>query len=303
MIRSILVPLDGSPFSEQALPLAVTIARLYQAEFRLVLVHVPPPAPLAADDARLYVTVDLQRRDTERAYLEQLAGRIRTQEKLTVVAVMLDDPIADAIVEQARAAGAGLIVMTTHGRGSLSRLWLGSVADELIRTLTVPVLLFRPREGKPAPIPASGQRILLPLDGSPAGEAAIAPAADLGERLGLGLTLVQVVPPQAMVGEAPVFVPFAPADELVEILRRESEAYLARVAEPLCARGLRVNTTVVVFRPVAEALLELARAEEVAMVAVSTHGRRGLQRVLLGSVADKLIRAGERPVLVVRPTR
>jgi nucleotide-binding universal stress UspA family protein len=301
MIRSVLVPLDGSDFAEQALPLAATIARACRAKVRLVTVHEPPPPSLAADSARVYAAVDLELRRGERAYLAEQAKRLRA-EGLTAVTFVLEDPVAEAIAEHARTTGVGLVVMTTHGRGLLSRFWVGSVADELIRTLAVPVLLVRPREGAQLPLPAPNERILVPLDGSPLGEAAIAPAAELAEPIGMTMALVHVIQPQAAVGDKPMFVPFAPGDEIVESEREAGERYLAGVAEALRARGLRVETAVIVHRPVAEVILELARSDDVAMVALSTRGRGGLQRLLLGSVTDKVVRAGERPVLVVRPT-
>jgi nucleotide-binding universal stress UspA family protein len=300
MIRSIVVPLDGSPFAEHALPAAVAIARACRAKLRLVTVHEPPAPPLAADDAAIYVQVDVGLRRAERVYLKDQASKVRKAGVALVVTALLDPPVAEALAEHAAARGADLVVMTTHGRGPLTRLWLGSVADELIRRIAVPVLLIRPREGAPDPIPTPGRRILLPLDGSPIGEAAVSPAAELAERLDLGLRLVQVVVPPPLVGVAPAVFP-ADLDDEVELHRREAEDYLEDVAAGLRERGLSVETAAIVYGSVADALLELARGDDVALAALSTHGRGGLQRLLLGSVADKLVRSAERPVLVVRP--
>jgi nucleotide-binding universal stress UspA family protein len=311
MIRSILVPLDGSAFAEQVLPLGAAIARACRAKLRLVLVHqlpLPPPTP---DQASLLIKADLERRRAERDYLRQQAARLRTEAAVPVVVATLDDPVAKAITEHARATEVDLLTMTTHGRGSLSRLWLGSVADALVRTVTVPVLLLRPREGQALPLPEPGRRILVPLDGSPEGEAAIGPAAELAERLKLVLRLVHVIEAASVVrgGMPDVGMPnlVAPmlaapvAGELLETERRKAEEYLAGVAEPLLARGLRLEIAVLVHGAVAGALLEAAHAEDIVLVALSTHGRGGLQRLLLGSVADKLVRAAERPVLIRRP--
>jgi nucleotide-binding universal stress UspA family protein len=315
MIRSILVPLDGSPFAEQALPLAAAIARACRAKLRLVLVHQPPLPPPNADLADLYLKADLEQRRAERAYLKQQATRLRAEASVPVVVATLDDPVAKAIADHVCATGVDLVTITTHGRGPLSRLWLGSVADALVRTLTVPLLLLRPREGQPVSVPAAGERILVPLDGSSEGETAIEPAAELAQRLELKLTLVHVVEIASLVARglpdvaAPNVVPLGLveppfAGDLLETRVRKAEEYLAGVAKPLHARGLQVDATVVVHGAVADALLELSRDESVVLVALSTHGQSGLKGLLhgsLGSVADKLVRAAERPVLVRRP--
>jgi nucleotide-binding universal stress UspA family protein len=300
VIRSVLVPLDGSPFAEQALPLAATIARAFRTKLRLVTVHAPPAPPASPDQARTYAVLDVQLRRAERAYLVTQAERLRKEGPITVVTFVLDDPVAAAIAEHARGNGVALVVMTTHGRGALSRFWMGSVADELIRTLTIPVLLIRPREGMPAPLPVPDHRIVVPLDGSALGETALEPAAELAERMRLGLTLLQVVLPPALPGDDPMVFPVPLAAELLESKQRESEDYLASVARRLRARELMVDIAVKIGASVTDVILEMARAEDVALVAMSTHGRGGLQRLLLGSVADKVIRAGERPVLVTR---
>lgn len=302
MVRSVLVPLDGSPFAEHALPTATVIAKACRAKLQLVKVHEPPPPPVAADEAGLFLEADLQVRRDERAYLRQQASRIRAQAGLRITTEVLDDPIAAAIVQYAQRTGTDLIVMTTHGRGPLSRLWLGSVADQVIRRATMPVLLIRPREGAPDPVPERGQQVLVPLDGSSIGEAAVEPAAELAERLELGLTLVQVVLPPPLIGDAIAVYPPPDADERIRLRMREAEDYLDDVAEPLRERGLVVVTVAVAHRSVVDALLDLLRVGDFAMVAISTQGEGGIQRFLLGGVADKLVRSAERPVLVVRPT-
>lgn len=302
MARSLLVPLDGSALAEQALPLATTIARACRAKLRLVTVHVPPPPPVEAGLVELYVSADLARRREERAYLRQVAERLRAEGPLTVVTVILDGPVADAIAEHAEAADAWMVVMTTHGRGRLGRLWLGSVADALIRKLTIPVLLVRPRDAVQVPIPVADRRILIPLDMSPTGEAAVDPAVELALPMGLALRLVHVLqPPLQPLLVDPADYPL-PGDELVlESLRRRADGYLTSVAATLRGRGLRVDTLIIVAMGVAEAILEEARGDDVALVAMSTHGRGGIRRLLIGSVTDKVVRASDRPVLVVRP--
>jgi nucleotide-binding universal stress UspA family protein len=218
--------------------------------------------------------------------------------------------VADCIREQAAESGADLVVMTTHGRGPLARFWLGSVADELVRRSPVPLLLVRPRETAPDPgqEPDLG-RVLLPLDGSTLAEQIIEPAVALGGLAGAEYTLLRVVRPAVWV-HAVLESPDARREaqsllDRVEDLRRqvlkEAEDYLTGVAQRLRARGLRVQTRVAVDEHPAGAILHEAAAGGAGLIALATHGRRGLSRLLLGSVADKVVRGAPVPVLVHRP--
>src|SRR6266487_2246759 len=196
MYRSILAPLDGSPLSERALPLALDIARRTGAFLHLVHVHLPLAAPMYTADFPLADTgLDERACESERAYLNALAGRLRAETDIPVGAAFLDgaitDSVADLIAAHAREHRADLIVMTTHGRGGLARVWLGSVADELVRRLPMPVLLQRPDQR--APVTAVAQpprRILIPLDGSANAEAVLPYALALGQATQAQYTLL-----------------------------------------------------------------------------------------------------------------
>src|SRR5947209_4350450 len=122
MYRKLLVPLDGSTFGEHALPLALSIARRAKAAIELVHVHVPLVYVDYFDDA-----LDQDSRTREQAYLDAVVQRLATVSRVPMRAVLLTGPIVDVLQEQVLATGADLIVMTTHGRGPLSRFWLGSV--------------------------------------------------------------------------------------------------------------------------------------------------------------------------------
>jgi nucleotide-binding universal stress UspA family protein len=173
--RSILVPLDGSPFAEQALPLALAIGRAARSKVRLVLVHQLPAVSLSVEAARFYTSMELAARRSERKYLRGLVARLRGPGEARVVSALLAGPVADILTHYVRDSQTDLVVMSTHGRGPLHRAWLGSVADHLIRNLEVPVLLVRPRERVSAPAGPPGiGRIMVPLDGSPLAEAALA---------------------------------------------------------------------------------------------------------------------------------
>src|SRR5262249_2278187 len=145
--HSVLVPLDGSRFGEQALPLALSIARRANISVDLVTVHVPPASMFAETAVGFESTLDPRVREQERAYLDGVSDRIRAVSTVHVRSVILDGAVAETIRAHAQKIKADLIVMTTHGRGPLSRFWLGSVADQLVRRSPIPVLLVPPANG------------------------------------------------------------------------------------------------------------------------------------------------------------
>ena len=179
MFRSLLVPLDGSSFAEHALPWALSIARRTGAALNLAQVHT---MALFYDSTDL--PADAAIREQEVANLQDVAKRLADVSPVRVNSALLDGPIPDALHAHAKSVNADLIVMTTHGRGALSRLWLGSVADRLVRRTPVPILLIRPKEGSSdiAQDPVL-QRILVPLDGSALAEQILEPALALGSAM------------------------------------------------------------------------------------------------------------------------
>jgi nucleotide-binding universal stress UspA family protein len=302
--RSILVPLDGSPLAEQTIPLALEIARVARSKLRLVLVHPLLPPPFYEESAQLYVTVDLAMRKSARDYLRGLAARLREQSGLQISSVILDGPTEEALARYVHDIGADLVAMTTHGRGGIRGAWLGSVADRLVRRLDVPVLVTRAREGAGTlSLPPKIRQILVPLDGSALAEAALAPAAAIAELFEAELVLVQIVPPLTAGSLLPVNFAAGYDRDAVALQRKQAQEYLEDLSEDLRKRGTRVRTTVSVAPNVGEALIGLAHPQRIDLVAIATHGRSRVQRLMLGSVADKLIRGAEPPVLVVRPTK
>ena len=311
MYRSLLVPLDGSPFGEQALPLALSVARRAGASLRVVHVH-PTAAPLYVegypfvDDA-----LDSQVNDLKKAYLDDVVKRLGAVSPVRVTPVLLRGDVAETLREAANGTDADLVVMTTHGRGALGRFWLGSVADQLLRNLTKPLILIRPKEGPPdfGQEPAL-KRLLLPLDGTALAEQMIEPAAALGSLTDADYTLLRVTQPPAAVDFYDGNVGLGPMsqallsrlEELQEKLRKEAQDYLDQVAGRLRARGLRVQTKVAVELQPSAAILGEGAPPACDLIALETHGRGGLSRLFLGSVADKVIRGAAVPVLVRRPT-
>lgn len=310
MIRSILVPLDGSPFSEHALPLALGLAR--RAGAALTLLHVQLPFVALPPDTGTNLGPPLEEELDRhaRGYLEALTRRLEPLSPVTLTTKILIGEVAPTIRRFAAAEAVDFTVMCTHGRGPLARFWLGSVADELIRDAPVPILLVRPQDQaadlRADPMP---RQIVLPLDGTPLAEQIIPHAVELGKLVDAEFTLLRVVAPITpnayhLDGASLTQMTQQVLDEIQRMqaaLRKEAQTYLDGVAARLREQSLRVRTRVAVDEQPAQAILKIAVETGAGLIALETHGRRGLQRMFVGSVADKVIRGAPLPVLVHRP--
>lgn len=297
LLKTILVPLDGSSLAESALPCAARIARVSGAT--LVLMHAVAPATgnlMHADLVR--EAIHLQRALKQRARQElcTMAGRLREAESITVdMAVDVAEP-ASGILELAQRVGAGLIVMSTHGRSGLGRWLYGSVADEVIRHADIPVLLLPPNTASPWP-EQQALRILVALDGSPLAAEALGPAGELAGALNAELTLLRVVePPYYVSAESPRLIEFDPQDELARAWR-----YLDGVAANLRSQGRSVLFRVA-SGEAAATIASVAHESGVHAIALATHGSGGLVRLLVGSVTMGVLRRAGLPLLLVRPS-
>ena len=300
MFRTIVVPLDGSAFAEQVLPVALRIAARAGAELHVVEAHVPYELQ-GVDSGKWDNTV----RQRERRYLVHIAERIAAVEKQPPHVALVGADAVKSIGAYVGRVPSPLIVMTSHGRTGLSRLWLGSVADGLVRSAVAPVLMVRPSEGAHAPLGGDGvpfARILVLLDGSERAERALEPVAALAALGGAEVRLLRVVEPVAEIAALGLdyVEPIYPAE-----LTKAEEAHAWEYLEATAAR-LRdtpaigpVTTEVRVARRVGGAILGTIERWKPDLVALATHGR-GASRLLIGSTADKMLRAAVVPMLVVR---
>jgi nucleotide-binding universal stress UspA family protein len=300
--RSIYVPLDGSPFAEQALPLACVIAKRAGAILQVALVHHPAPAlATALEVPEIEAQLDMETRDREQAYLTSIVDRVRKTENLPVTGKLLDGAVAHAIEAHLEQSGADLVVITTHGRGPMSRFWLGSVADQLMRRLHLPLLLVRP-VGTALPPPAI-RRILVTLDGSPFAERALDAATALGAPLGAEYALLMVIePPMPIADPSGMMVVPVAVDGEKQLLSAATK-YLEATAQRLRKDGLIVTTHPVQGLGAAATIIAQAEALQADLVAIASHGAGGFQRLVVGSVADKVIRGSTHPTFVVRPPK
>jgi nucleotide-binding universal stress UspA family protein len=311
MYKSILVPLDGSMFGEHALPLAASIVRRAGARLTLAYVHEPAATFYGEGAVILSDEVDAHDRRQKQAYLERVVTRFGDAGPKQVAPLLLEGDVVEAIRNQIAKDKTDLVVMTTHGRGPLGRFWLGSVADKLLRQLSIPLLLVHPGQTasdlKSDPV---FKHILIPLDGSDLAERMLTPATSLGELMASQYTLLRVVKPvhpalpyteglsiAQMAGEI-----LDRIEKLQSELRMEAQRYLAGLAEKMRARSLRVQTRITFEEHAAAAILHEATSCGADLIAMETHGRGGLSRMFLGSVADKVLRGSTLPVLLQHPS-
>ncbi|MFN3374505.1 MAG: universal stress protein [Chloroflexus sp.] len=290
MFRTILVPLDGSPVGEEALAAAARLARIGHATVHLVHVHYPNSLTPIVIETLPIIDAELQSLATqhEQFYLEQIAAAPVMQGVHTVT-TLLEGEIAETLAAHAQAIQANLIVMTTHGWSGFEHFWLGSVAESLLRLTHTPLWLMRP--GEPAQRAAQPlRRILVPLDGSPLSEQVLPHAQALASLDGARLILTRVMTRRRRSDEA------NDAEQ-----KRQIEAYLQEIASRLEAQGVPADIAVGAAEQPARALLTLSRELQVDAIALATRGQGGWQRIMVGSTADKVIRASPIPVLAVRP--
>jgi len=305
MFKKILVPLDQSTLAEQAIGQAMAIARGSAAEVELVLVHEP-----FTFEANVDVPWYDAERQQESTYLRGIAEEIRSGSHVPVTHEIVRGAPAEMIVRHAKDADADLIVMTSHGRTGLSRMWLGSVADFVARQAHVPVLMLRPTETPMARAAARKpfHHVLLTTDGSALSWSALQGAVSLAKAMGASLTLLEVVRPIPQLLPIPPFTPEAyavnvPDEEGTKEVMKDHAAKLNDAARRLNeAEQVSVKAVVVVGSHVAKTIVDYAASHAVDVIAMSTHGR-GASRYVFGSVADKVLRSSEVPVLVQHPER
>jgi len=281
MFDRILVPLDGSPASNAALPLVKTLARATGGSVTLLRVSLPGES---APD------------------LEAGLGRIReglaSSDIQVQAAVRTGDP-ADEILAEVRARDADLLVMRTHGRAGIGRAVLGSVTERVVADSGVPVVLMRAGERRITQL----RTLLVPLDGSPGGVVALGTAIGLAKATGAAMRLLQVVVPipnylyGGAVWNSGAVIDPAWDDEALEAAR----SYLTGIAGRM--EGLEVTHEVLVASSVPDAIVKSAEAHSADLIVMITHALTGVARALLGSVTDAVVRSAHCPVLTIHATQ
>jgi nucleotide-binding universal stress UspA family protein len=299
MYRNIMVPVDGSPFSREAVLHGLRLASQSGAILRLVRIGTSStitggPDGFVAENQRLRHI-----HCTELAELYSIAAECRAHSTVNVTASLQYGPVIDTLIGYAHRQKVDLIIMRSHGRKGLARAWFGSVADGLIRESGIPVLVVK------APSVATAlesgfvfKRIIVPLDGSLLAEQSIEPALSLARIHGATITLLKVVTPLKRRGSGQLesAIGPAPASE-VAIAQRYLETCLGHDR----ARSVSVTRRVIVADDAASTILAAAESMEADLVAIATRGRGAIARATSGSVADRILRESPVSTMVIHP--
>jgi len=289
-LNRILVPLDGSDLAARALPFARTLST---PETEIVLCRiVRDPMPLVKLAGALANTLDrirTSRLGDAQAYLAEVAGSLeRSAGRVSAESSVGSPP--DEILRIARERDVDLIVMTTHGRGFLGRVLIGSVADRVARAASCPVLLVRSKEqSQPVDTAASIARLVVPLDGSELARQALPVATTLAQSLNVPIHLVTAIPhPEEII----------PQND--ELSLDFYDDYVTAVSESLRAEADGFDTPATseaIIGPPVDAILESVTDNDV--IVMTSHGHGGMRRWWIGSVAERLTHIGKTPVMLV----
>jgi nucleotide-binding universal stress UspA family protein len=284
MIPRIVVPLDGSSLAEQVLPYVKIISKA--AETPVVLVQAVP-------DSKKVPGRKAQ------AYLEGAAESLR-REGLQVSCQVAEGAPASAIVREARKEPGTLIAMSSQGRASIARWVSGSVTDQVLHSTTSPLLIIRSQETREQDAQVGLTDLVVPLDGSDLAEEVLPLAVDLARGLGVKVTALRVTPPPEEYHHSPEIPPLSSFDDLAQEVDEEALAYLKQVAQRLLGQGVPAAEEQLVHGAPAEAIIDYVRQLPHSLIAMTTRGRSGIGRMMLGSVADRVVRESGSPVLLVR---
>jgi nucleotide-binding universal stress UspA family protein len=295
LYERILVPLDGSELAQVALPYAERLAGALGSQITLIYVSE------SAEDRYQHMhqfylqkMAEATKQGAER-YLEKGTGQ---EIKVTTV-ILVGDP-AEAIVDYAEREDIGLIIMSTHGRSGIKRWAMGSVADKVLRATTRPLALIRAKGDHPDIRNRTLlNRILVPLDGSNESEAVIPYIEEFAPRLQAEVILLQVVAPDYHIYAAGGPEYGAYAERQVESIKAFAKDYLEKMVVQLRQKGVNTKPEIK-FGTAAEEIIKFADEIGAGVVAMSTHGRSGVGRWALGSVAERVMHSGNTPILLVR---
>jgi nucleotide-binding universal stress UspA family protein len=305
MLSRILVPLDGSPLAEAVLPQVVELAALRKSEVLLLRVALSHAAP-GVDP----VEVQVRAVEEARSYLARIEADLTTQGLMVKSAVRYGHAVEE-ILDHARAAGADLIAMSTHGRTGLRRWVLGSIAESIVRRSAIPVLLLRAAAptlpvaevtAHPAP-PLDAEmtirirHILCPVALAPTARRVLEYAGEMARRFGADLTVLHAIYDPLDVTSS--HIPHPPLEQLREEMMRLAEERLRSEMQETLGTVPRTSLVVVAGSPFQQ-IIRFSRTHGVDLIVVGTTGQTGLDRLIMGNTAEQVARTAPCPVLSFR---
>jgi len=300
MFKVIMAPTEGSDNERAAISVAVKLAQRFDAELRLVRVAAPPLVIETIGQTPLMINGQtmLDERLARLHKLEALGTECRALGEIRVMTALEDGPVAPTLSEYAGKFKVDLIVMSSHSRGGVKRIALGSATDYLIRHTNIPVLVVRPSASFIVATPEQTfSRIVVPLDGSALAEEILPEVAALAARLKSTVSLLQVLTP-ATYSQKEIMQPGLPWwDTDIAV----ADAYLAGAAHYLTEQGLTVSKDVILSDDVATAILDFSTRTRADLIALATSGSGGMSRFVFGTVADEVTRKATSSLLVFHP--
>ena len=298
MYKTIMVPTDCSGFDREAIRVALRLAGRTKAVLHLVRVRPNNEfigAGLTPDGIQVPL---LGERDTSHAELTAVATECRNSSSAEIVTSIEEGPASDALAGYASRNDISLIIISSHSRSGFARFSLGSVTDSLIRRTTIPVLVVKPPASYLNPqVRNEFRRIVVPLDGSPLAERVLPPVVALAELEDAEVILLNV---QTLTNAGVHRAPQQAASRDASF--SATQGYLRVMVARLRRLGLTATCEIVVGDSAAEEIAAYAARERADLIAIATHGRGGLSRVLRGSVADSVTRLAKTSIFALHPS-
>lgn len=301
MYKIIMAPSEGSDSERAAISVAVKLAQRFDAALHLVRVQtVPLVIETVPRPPVLQITEETLREErlARLRKLEALGTECRALGNIKVVTALEDGRVAPTLRDYAKESSVDLIVMSSHSRGGVKRITLGSVTDYLIRNTNIPVLVVKPPASFIGATPEETfNRIVVPLDGSALAEQILPEVAALASRLNSTVSLLHVLTPLTY-SQKEIMQPGLPWWDTDIAL---ADSYLARAASYLTEEGLTVSKDVVLSQDIATAILDYSMRTRADMIAIATSGSGGMSRFVFGTVADEVTRKAPTSLLVFHP--
>jgi nucleotide-binding universal stress UspA family protein len=299
MYKRILIPLDGSKTAEAVLPYARTVAR--KLNIPVDLLGVVDVAALAIQvsrgSTRYFDTIIA---DSVRGSEDYLKRMLTTFRNANVKCTTEKGKPEEVILEKA-GDKTTLVTMATHGRSGINRFLLGSIAEKVLRAATSPILLVRAGEEINNDGEAVLNSVIVPLDGSELAETVLPSVIALARELGLEVILLRAYKvPANIYASSEDYYP-AQYEEIRTELRDEAHNYLEKKVAELRRFGIPKVSSVTPEGLGADEIMALGRKLPDNLIAMCTHGRSGIGRWMLGSVAETVVRHSGDPVLIARP--